>query len=830
MDYDIKALMEQIQQKKMGVEEAAEQLRLLSTRQQFPTGQHMHIATSSPPPDGPVDGKWLRAKTTTYLKQLLSSEIELGEERIEGDDLLEKYGIDSIVILRLTDRLERDFGPLSKTLFFEYPTIQALAAYFFKTHKEQLLALFTPQGEKSLANGTNKRSEPGQVWTGSPEYSQVASPASEKSGPSLKKSPAALDIAIVGLAGRYPGAQNIQQFWENLRTGKDCISEIPADRWNHSLYFDQEKNTPGKTYTKWGGFLDGVEQFDPLFFAISPQEAEGLDPQERLFLECAYEALEDAGYTRSTRDNDEEANRIGVYVGVMYEEYQLYGAQEQVKGRSLVLGGNSSSIANRVSYFCNFRGPSITLNTMCSSSLTAIHLACQSLQSGECEAAIAGGVNLSLHPNKYLLLGQGKFASSRGRCESFGEGGDGYVPGEGVGAVILKPLARAVADRDHIYGVIKGIAINHGGKTNGYTVPNPRAQSDVISQALENAGIVPQAVSYIEAHGTGTSLGDPIEIAGMTRAFSAYTQARQYCAIGSVKSNIGHCESAAGIASLTKVLLQMKYRQIVPSLHASPLNPHIDFASTPFKVQQNLASWGRPVWEDDDGLHEYPRIAGISSFGAGGSNVHVLVEEYIAQDTDAPAVSLSPSLIVLSARNEDRLKARARQLIVALEQRIFVRGDLASIAYTLQVGREAMNERLAFTAESLEELREKLQAFVDGKCEDMLVYRGRVKRGGGELDALVEEDVFQAQLTTWIRSGAYGQLMDLWVRGLSFDWNRLYGSVKPRRVSLPTYPFARKRYWAPSRDVAKPGQVLSVEEKWHPLVQEEWAAEEGVAY
>ncbi|WP_230646940.1 polyketide synthase, partial [Bradyrhizobium sp. Leaf401] len=374
----------------------------------------------------------------------------------------------------------------------------------------------------------------------------------------------------------------------------------------------------------------------PLFFNISPREAEFMDPQERLFLQCVYEALEDAGHTRETLGQDRGPDglglggNVGVYVGVMYEEYQLYGAQEQARGRPISLPGNASSIANRVSYFCNFHGPSMAVDTMCSSSLTALHLACQSLQRGGCDLAIAGGVNVSIHPNKYLLLGLGKFVSSKGRCESFGEGGDGYVPGEGVGAVLLKPLSKAIADGDQIYGVIKATAVNHGGKTNGYTVPNPGAQASVIGRALKEAGLNARAMGYIEAHGTGTSLGDPIEIAGLTKAFREHTADRQFCAIGSAKSNIGHCESAAGIAGLTKVLLQLKHGQLVPSLHSEVLNPHIDFANSPFVVQQGLSDWPRPVLEENGMRKEHPRMAGISSFGAGGSNAHVVIEEYVA--------------------------------------------------------------------------------------------------------------------------------------------------------------------------------------------------------
>ncbi|NQX71936.1 polyketide synthase, partial [Paenibacillus alba] len=228
-----------------------------------------------------------------------------------------------------------------------------------------------------------------------------------------------MDIAVIGVAGRYPQARTMEEFWQNLKSGKDCITEIPQERWDHRLYYDEDKNKIGKTYSKWGGFIEGVDQFDPLFFHITPREAEIMDPQERLFLQCVYEALEDAGYTRESLGKHEAfglKGNVGVYVGVMYEEYQLYGAQEQVRGNNVALSGNPSSIANRVSYFCNFHGPSMAVDTMCSSSLTAIHLACQGLRSGGCEVAIAGGVNVSIHPNKYLMLGQGKFASSKGKC------------------------------------------------------------------------------------------------------------------------------------------------------------------------------------------------------------------------------------------------------------------------------------------------------------------------------------------------------------------------------------------------------------------------------
>jgi polyketide synthase PksN len=419
-------------------------------------------------------------------------------------------------------------------------------------------------------------------------------------------------------------------------------------------------------------------------------------------------------------------------------------------------------------------------------------------------------------------------------------GADGYVPAEGVGAVLLKPLARAEADGDHIYGVIKATAINHGGKTNGLTVPNPQAQAEVIGQALKDAGIDPATISYIEAHGTGTVLGDPIEIVGLTRAFGQGNQdnlAPGWCAIGSVKSNIGHAESAAGIAGMTKVLLQMRYGQLVPSLHARSCNPHIDFSSTPFVVQQELTEWKRlqvpdPLMPGTGEGKEIPRRAGISSFGAGGSNAHMILEEYRErhQREEINSDLLRPALIVLSARTAEQLHERAQQLLAYIQQ---IDGapcpsSLQDLAYTLQVGREAMDERLAMLVGSLQELEEKLYRYVcDSVSEAGGWYRGKAKQSDAISIFAADEDGQQA-IATWISKGKYEKLLELWVKGLTIDWKLLYtvgaGSaqgmmptpaVQPRRISLPTYPFARERYWVPTPK-GKPTTVSSEDQAVSP--------------
>ncbi|MGP4089512.1 SDR family NAD(P)-dependent oxidoreductase, partial [Streptomyces sp. KR55] len=584
------------------------------------------------------------------------------------------------------------------------------------------------------------------------------------------------DIAIIGVSGRYPEAAGLDEFWQNLRSGRDCIREVPADRWNHGRY-------AGAGAGGWGGFLDDIDRFDPLFFQISLLEADHLDPQERLFLQCAHHTLEDAGYTP---DRLSRNAKVGVFVGVMYQEYQLLGAQAQERGEPAALWGSASTVANRVSYFYDFHGPSLAVDTMCSSSLTAIHLACEAIRSGQCDTALAGGVNLTPHPNKHLVLGQRKFLSSDGRCRSFGEGGDGYVPGEGVGAVLLKPLERAVADGDRILGVIKGTAVNHGGRTSGYSVPTPLAQGKVIAEALAAAGVDPRALSYLEAHGTGTSLGDPIEVSGLERAFSRAGGAPEQLAIGSVKSNIGHLESAAGIAAITKVLLQLRHGELVPSLHSATLNPHIDFDRTPLRVQQTLEPWRRPVLEG----RTLPRVAGVSSFGGGGSNAHVVIAEYQppAPPAEAPADG-RPALLMLSAKSESQLVEQARRLHARLGR--LTDADLPSVAWTLQTGRMALEERLAFAASSLAEARERLAAFAADPAVTGPWHRGTVRP-----DRPADAPAVRAALDAWTRQGSYEDLLAGWADGAEVRWEHAWPAGTPvRRIGLPGYPFARERCW-----------------------------------
>ncbi|KFE71836.1 SDR family NAD(P)-dependent oxidoreductase [Hyalangium minutum] len=735
------------------------------------------------------------------LRSLVSRALKRLPEDVDVNAGFYEQGLASVDLLQIVRALEARLGrELYPTLLFEYTTVSALAGYLV----EQFGDLLARPSESAPAEPP-----PPPPQAAAAAAPAATSPAVESSKPA-PRAPAAREeadedeIAIVGVAGRYPQARDLDEFWANLKAGRDCITEIPRSRWEVERYFDSERGKPGRTYSRWGGFIDGVDEFDPLFFNISPREAEMMDPQERVFLETAWAALEDAGYTRE-RLGTGKGNDIGVFAGVMWSDYQLFGLEEILKGNPVVAGSWFSSVANRISYFLNLQGPSVPVDTACSSSLYAIHLACESIKRGECSAALVGGVNASLHFSKYLKLSELQMLSTDGRCRTFGKGGNGYVPGEGVGAVLLKPLKRAIADRDTIHAVIKSTAVNHGGRTSGFSVPSPDAQARLIRDALEKARIPASTVSYIEAHGTGTSLGDPIEIAGLTSAFRGDSTEKGFCAVGSVKSNIGHLEAAAGIAGLTKVLLCMRHRTLVPSLHSRELNPSIPFADTPFYVPQEARAWEKRTG--------HPRRAGISSFGAGGSNAHILLEEYEDPRVGREAASALPQLVVLSARTPERLQESARKLRDFLEAHGEAR--LEDLAYTLQVGRETMEARLAVVAQDKAELRKALEGYLDGTPEGARrVLSGQVKRGASGAGSESEDHAYHQSL--W-QGGKLARLAALWTEGTEITWSRLEHSPTLRRIPLPTYPFARRRCWIPQVASSR-GAGASAAPVLHPLI------------
>ena len=616
-----------------------------------------------------------------------------------------------------------------------------------------------------------------------------------------RRSPETQEIAIVGMAGRYPKAKDLRALWENLAQGKDCIEEIPVARHARRLQH-------GTAETYRGGFIDDVDKFDSLFFNISPREAKMLDPQERLFLEVAWEAIEDAGYYPENLAAEDGSRNVGVFVGAVWAMYQMLSVEERQAGNKVTPNSFLWSVANRVSYWMNLTGPSLTLDTACSSSLTAIYLACEAIRNGECSAAIAGGVNLDIHQAKFDINAAGGALSNDGVCRTFGKGANGYVAGEGIGALFLKPLDQAVRANDNIYAVIKSVVVNHGGRASGYTVPNPKAQAGLIASALEKAQVDARTIGYIEAHGTGTSLGDPIEITGLSNAFKGFQVENQTCAIGSVKSNVGHLEAAAGVIGVSKVLLQMKHQRFVPSLHSSELSEFIDFKNSPFYVVQDLENWKAKVI---DGVR-YPLRAGISSFGAGGSNAHVILENYEPAGCEVNQAAPPRALVFpLSAKNEIQLKETALRLAEFLGTSS---QDAIDIAHTLQIGRKSFDCRLAIVASSKQELREKLTCFVAGTRVEGC-FAGQAKNSDG-LTRFLDRREREEFMRLLLQQQSPHKLAEIWAEGLIADWQEARTNLLGKRISLPTYPFADERHWVCEQSAAH--RSLRPAASLHPLI------------
>ena len=501
--------------------------------------------------------------------------------------------------------------------------------------------------------------------------------------------PPAEAIAIVGLAGRFPRAHNVEEFWRNLRAGVEGVSFFKDEdvQW---LPIEHPPVLNDPRYVKARAVLEKPEWFDAAFFGMNPREASVMDPQHRVFLECAWEALEDAGCNPDTFPG-----LIGVFAGASMNTYlftNLLTNPELVKDYGLfssMIMNDGDFVPTRVSYKLNLRGPSINVQTACSTSLVAVCLAAQSLLTYRCDVALAGGVSITFPPQRGQHHLEGGIMSNDGHCRAFDAKASGTVLGDGAGIVVLKRLSEALADGDRVYAVIKGNAINNDGSVKiGYTAPSVDGQAECIAMAQTEAGIEPESISYVEAHGTGTPLGDPIEIAGLVKAFGAKPGATKSCAIGSVKSNIGHLDIAAGVAGLIKTVLSLQHGEIPPSLHFETPNPKLELEKTPFVINHTLKPWPRG---------ETPRRAGVSSFGIGGTNAHVVLEEAPAPEPSQPS-QRPQHLLVVSAKTATALDTATENLAQHLEAN--PTANLADVAFSLQTRRKAFAHRRAVVADS----------------------------------------------------------------------------------------------------------------------------------
>jgi polyketide synthase 12/epothilone polyketide synthase D len=649
----------------------------------------------------------LRAHVTEQVRRVLALETSFALDSQQG---LSDLGMDSLMAVELRNRLQSTIGiKLPATLAFDCPTIDALTDHIIEALNLSASSEGSRRGEVVAAGRDDH--EP---------------------------------IAIVGMACRFPGgADSPEAFWNLLRDGVDAISEVPRERWDLDAYYDPDPDAPGKMYTRHGGFVDGVDRFDASFFGISAREARSMDPQQRMLLETSWEALERSG----TAAESLRGSRTGVFVGVCTNDYGNLQLRRPVTELDAYYGtGNAPSVAaGRLSYALGLQGPSLAIDTACSSSLVTVHLALQSLRRGECDLALAGGVNLMLAPEITVNFSRARMLASDGRCKTFDAAADGYVRSEGCGIIVLKRLSDAAAAGDRIIAVVRGSAVNQDGRSSGLTVPNGPAQQAVVQEALQDGGVRPSDIGYVEAHGTGTSLGDPIELQALSAVLREGRPADRIVALGSVKTNIGHLEAAAGVAGLMKTALALQHGEIPAHLHFQRLNPQAEMADLPWTIPTALTAWPAGYGR---------RIAGVSSFGFSGTNAHVVLEEAPATATAEVPAERPVHVVTLSAKSPQAIG----ELAANLERFVAAHPDasLADVAFTANAGRSHFGHRVAVTAADTETLRQRL-ASVGAERSLPGVFRSDAERidrvepvflfAGDETPLSVPRDLYETEPT-----------------------------------------------------------------------------------
>ncbi len=653
---------------------------------------------------------------------------------IEERKPLFDLGLDSFMAVELKNKLENDLNiKLNASLLFNYPNLEAIINYLTS---DVIPIKFFEKIEKNVFDKTALK---------------------------LKNEP----IVIVGMGCRFPGsANNIDDFWKLLYNNELAISEIPADRWNINEWYDPNINAKGKMYTKYGGFADKVQYFDAAFFGISPREALYMDPQQRLLLEVCWHALENANIS----PNDLYKSLTGVFIGLSSYDYASVIRNANKEINRYVVSGNAISVAaGRISYVLGLTGPSMAIDTSCSSSIVALHTACQSLRNNECNVALAGGVNLILSPEVTINLCEGKMLSADGLCKTFDDSANGYVRGEGCGIVVLKRLSDAIADKDTILACIKGSAVNHDGSSGGLTVPNGSAQKNVITKAMESSNVLPHEIDYIEAHGTATPLGDPIELEAIADVVKEnYVQNQKKIKVGSVKTNIGHLEAAAGVAGLIKLVLSLQKESIPAHLNFKNPNQFISWKDSPIDIVTKNTAWKKS---------DKKRIAGLSSFGFSGTNAHIIVEEGI-ENTKAPQVNADlPSLLALSAKSEKALDDLIEIYIKYFKENKDL--NFSDVCFTANTCRSHFKYRLALIANSVNE------------AVDVLI---KIKNEPYTNNAKAHFHVMVSDVQAVI-SSPLGRLGGVFINGKEINWSEYYKDSKHNKVNLPLYPFQGEKYW-----------------------------------
>ncbi|MCP5002736.1 MAG: SDR family NAD(P)-dependent oxidoreductase, partial [Planctomycetes bacterium] len=724
---------------------------------------------------GNVTDQMRKDYTRQIITEKFSESLKVELSAIDYDESFADYGLDSITGVNLVQVINTTLQiELETTSLFEHSTVNELTKYILATWEEKITEHLS-QYKRILKKGSclpNK--EPSQFKaTLKRRFIRKIHLSEEENSFNTKHD----SIAIIGMSGRFAQSETLEEFWENLKDGKDLVREV--SRWKGSgcvasASLDQE-------YCSKGGFIDSIALFDPLFFGISPGEATYMDPQQRLFLEESWKALEDAGYAGKSM----EGKQCGIYVGCGGSDYsKLF--QEKVPAQAF-WGNAGSVIPARIAYYLNLHGPAVAIDTACSSSLVSIHLACQGLWSKEIEMGLAGGVFLQSTPGFFQSSNCAGMLSPKGKCHTFDARADGFVPGEGVGVIVLKRLADALQDGDSIRGVIVGSGINQDGRSNGITSPSAKSQERLERSVYDRFKIHPESIQVVEAHGTGTKLGDPIEYEAITRSFRKDTEKTKFCAIGSVKTNIGHTATAAGVAGVLKLVLSLRHRQIPPSLHFREGNQAIDFESSPFYVNTQLKEW--KIEENQS------RRAAISSFGFSGTNAHMVIEE--APLIPEKTIESPGYLVVLSARTLEQLNQQVRNLLNFCKKRPGL--SMNDLSHTLFVGRMHLKHRISCIVRSQKEMIRFMEKWCESETVSQIYY-SEIQEGKIREQASLKN--YGNQCIEECRSTNDGvqylehlaTIADLYIQGYSLEFQELFSQYS-KKISLPTYPFARERYW-----------------------------------
>ncbi|WP_046744429.1 SDR family NAD(P)-dependent oxidoreductase [Kordia zhangzhouensis] len=696
----------------------------------------------------------LQQEISQKVKEQVAGHLKRKIEQLDTTADWSEFGFDSILLSSFINKFNAEFNlNLLPTVLFEATNIDAFSQYLYENHASYF-------SSTSMSENQQKETQlPVEKEESEEDANSTPFARSFKQKYKNRNSYRDKDLAIVGMSCKIAGANNPEEFWEMLIGEKDMISEIPHDRWDWKDY-------PG--ISKWGSFVDDIAAFDPLFFGISPAEAIYMSPEQRLMIQYVWECMEDAGYA----PDELRGTNTGLFMGCGPSSYVHLLSSMPVEAYSAT-GMVPSVGPNRISFLMDWHGPSNPIDTACSSSLVALHRAMEAINLGHCDQAFIGGVNALLTPDVYISFSKSGMLCEDGRCKTFSDKANGYVRGEGIGVLMVKKLKDAIKDGDHIYAVVKGTAENHGGHANSLTAPNPKSQAAVIKRALQDAEMDFSRVSYVECHGTGTPLGDPIEIEGLKMVAAERSKAAndtQECKLGSIKSNIGHLEYGAGVVGLLKVILQMKHQKIAKTLHCDAINPYIKLEGTPFKIAHQSSDWEHSSTQ--------PRVAGVSSFGFGGVNAHIVLQEYVvpkSASVENETTKPQKMVFVVSANDSDGLVkyvSKYKTYIQSVEQNI---ETLERIAYTLQTGRAEMPERIAFVADSFADWEQQIDAFLNehevsssGKIFRNSVYQKKNKNTQS-VDATQREYIQQL-----VKENQHEKIAKLWTEGTAIDWEILY--------------------------------------------------------